>query len=227
MPLVPGRPTDAWVDGPGQVVHGLEGLADGQTATNRRTVQGRSGPGAGEGAANVARMIELGSPGIEAVWGDITVLQVDAVVNAANAALVGRRLDVLIHRAAGAERLRAACAEIGGCLPGRRWPPTASTSPPAGSSTPCSGPVWRGGDRDEDVTLASCYRRSLDLAAVARRSFRRLSGHRHRGLRVPSRAGGGRGGGHPPLDHHDRQPRPPGGLRRGDVEPRYWCLLAT
>jgi O-acetyl-ADP-ribose deacetylase (regulator of RNase III) len=106
-----------------------------------------------------------GSPGLEAVWGDITVLKVDAVVNAANAALAGGGgVDGAIHRAAGAERLRAACAEIGGCLPGQAVA-TDGFDLPARWIIHTVGPVWQGGDRGEDTILASCYRGSLDLAA--------------------------------------------------------------
>jgi O-acetyl-ADP-ribose deacetylase len=101
---------------------------------------------------------------ISAVRGDITRLEVDAIVNAANSALAGGGgVDGAIHRAAGRAELRAACAELGGCAPG-----DAKATPgfrlPARWIIHTVGPVWRGGERDEAGVLAACYRRSLQVA---------------------------------------------------------------
>jgi len=101
---------------------------------------------------------------IETAVGDITVERVDAVVNAANAALAGGGgVDGAIHRAAGAADLRAACAVIGGCPPGEAVV-TDGFALPARWIIHTVGPVWRGGTEDEDAALASCYRRSLQVA---------------------------------------------------------------
>lgn len=101
---------------------------------------------------------------IEAVLGDITRQEVDAIVNAANRALAGGGgVDGAIHRAAGAAQLHAACAELGGCDPG-----DAKVTPgfalAARYVIHTVGPVWRGGTHGEADTLASCYRRCLAVA---------------------------------------------------------------
>jgi O-acetyl-ADP-ribose deacetylase (regulator of RNase III) len=100
---------------------------------------------------------------IAIVEGDITRLDVDAVVNAANKTLLGGGgVDGAIHRAAGPE-LRAACAKLNGCETGE-----AKITPgfglPARYVIHTVGPVWGGGRRDEDRLLALCYANSLDLA---------------------------------------------------------------
>jgi O-acetyl-ADP-ribose deacetylase (regulator of RNase III) len=104
------------------------------------------------------------APSIEAVLGDITTLDVDVIVNAANAALAGGGgVDGAIHRAAGAADLQAACAALGGCEPG-----DAKATPGfrlrAAHVVHTVGPVWHGGARGEAEVLASCYRRSLEVA---------------------------------------------------------------
>lgn len=101
---------------------------------------------------------------VEVVQGDITKLAVDAIVNAANAALAGGGgVDGAIHAAAGRRELSAACAELGGCDPGDAKA-TAGFALPARWIIHTVGPVWRGGQEGESEVLASCYRRSLAVA---------------------------------------------------------------
>jgi O-acetyl-ADP-ribose deacetylase (regulator of RNase III) len=101
---------------------------------------------------------------IEAVLGDITQEQVDAVVNAANQSLAGGGgVDGAIHRAAGARQLHAACAELGACLTGDAKV-TEGFGLAARWIIHAVGPRWRGGGHGEAELLASCYRRSLELA---------------------------------------------------------------
>jgi O-acetyl-ADP-ribose deacetylase (regulator of RNase III) len=103
-------------------------------------------------------------PRLEAVRGDITAERVDAVVNAANRRLAGGGgVDGAIHRAAGAERLHAACRAIGECLPGEAVV-TDGFDLAARFIIHTVGPVWRGGTAGEPDILASCYRTSLAAA---------------------------------------------------------------
>jgi O-acetyl-ADP-ribose deacetylase (regulator of RNase III) len=100
---------------------------------------------------------------IELFEGDITTLALDAIVNAANATLLGGGgVDGAIHRAAGPE-LVAECATLGGCRPGEAKI-TRGYRLPARHVIHTVGPVWHGGGTGEPEVLASCYRNALALA---------------------------------------------------------------
>lgn len=101
---------------------------------------------------------------IEVLEADITRLAVDAIVNAANEALLaGGGVCGAIHRAAGPE-LEAECRSLGGCPTGEARI-TAGYRLPARFVIHTVGPVWHGGGQGEPELLAACYRNSLDLAA--------------------------------------------------------------
>jgi O-acetyl-ADP-ribose deacetylase (regulator of RNase III) len=112
------------------------------------------------------RTIAVMAPELEVIVADITTLDVDAIVNAANSGLRGGGgVDGAIHRAAGPELARAAVA-AGPCPTGHAVM-TPGFRLQARHVIHAVGPVWYGGGAGEDEALASCYRKALELAGAA------------------------------------------------------------
>src|ERR1700683_1866928 len=128
--------------------------------------------------------VEVGAARLAVFVADITTLDLDAIVNAANRTLLGGGgVDGAIHRAAGPELL-AECRTLGGCETGSAKI-TRGYRLKAKHVIHAVGPVWSGGRNGEDELLASCYRTALELAAANRLGSLGVAGVSDRAYRFP------------------------------------------